>query len=498
MATTVEVREGFLCPMCMKDLGTVTQLQSHFEEAHSAEDKDVLQSLRGLFGKAKKKILGDKDENGSFDSSDSTDVASKYKTPAPSVAGYDPSLWEPQEIGVTRSKTDMFRAIRGERVDRCVVETNKLIIRLDKLVGEDAPTDSGKRKKFEMSVVPWTPDNQVPSCPGCGKSFSFTKRRHHCRLCGGIMCDKCSQFLPYSFGKKLTDPAYEFESAGSGFLRRAGSNSSLNSMMSPEGEPHIRTCENCRILLEKRNQQVQQRYIRPDIVLLYEKLKSCIDNTEELMKNFMPMVESLSNGESTHSLREAQMYRVKIMKLYDVIDGLSKKILVLGSNSDPPLTPKQAQLQKAIRAYASNFMQENVIGLQSLPSEEQYQKLQEARKLEIQRRIAKERQATMEAQERERRKHEQKENMHKGAESVPRQTEERKRSGSQKLSGWIPQESSVNFSDRDDPMVQQMNIIRGYIKQARQAQKFDEVNMLEQNLKELQQEYIRQQKQNWS
>lgn len=42
-----EVREGFLCPMCMKDLGTVTQLQGHFEEAHSEEDKDVLQQLRG-------------------------------------------------------------------------------------------------------------------------------------------------------------------------------------------------------------------------------------------------------------------------------------------------------------------------------------------------------------------------------------------------------------------------------------------------------------------
>jgi rabenosyn-5 len=47
-------------------------------------------------------------------------------------------------------------------------------------------------------------------------------------------------------------------------------------------------------------------------------------------------------------------------------------------------------------------------------------------------------------------------------------------------------------------MVQQMNIIRGYIKQARQAEKLDEVKMLEQNLKDLQREYLRQQRQNWS
>ena len=42
----VEIREGFLCPMCMLDLGTVAQLQSHFEEEHS-EDKDVLDHLKG-------------------------------------------------------------------------------------------------------------------------------------------------------------------------------------------------------------------------------------------------------------------------------------------------------------------------------------------------------------------------------------------------------------------------------------------------------------------
>lgn len=47
MATAAEVREGFLCPMCMKDLETVTMLQGHFEEEHSNEDKDVLQQLRG-------------------------------------------------------------------------------------------------------------------------------------------------------------------------------------------------------------------------------------------------------------------------------------------------------------------------------------------------------------------------------------------------------------------------------------------------------------------
>ena len=42
------IQEGFLCPICMKDLGGVAELQDHFEEEHSSEDKAVLQQLKGM------------------------------------------------------------------------------------------------------------------------------------------------------------------------------------------------------------------------------------------------------------------------------------------------------------------------------------------------------------------------------------------------------------------------------------------------------------------
>lgn len=167
-------------------------------------------------------------------------------------------------------------------------------------------------------------------------------------------------------------------------------------------------------------------------------------------------------------------------------------------NADPPPSATQLKMQKNIRAMATCFMQDNMIGLQALPSEEHYQKLQEARKLEIQKRIAEERQAAAEAQERERRLQEQREGTTKPPnQTSKKQPDQRERTDSQKKSGWIPAEINTSYSDREDPMVQQMNIIRGYIKQARQAEKLDEIKMLEENLKDLQQEYLRQQRQNW-
>lgn len=51
-----------------------------------------------------------------------------------------------ENVGATRGHIDAFKRVRDARIDRYVVETNKLLIRLDKLISPDAPTDPGKRK----------------------------------------------------------------------------------------------------------------------------------------------------------------------------------------------------------------------------------------------------------------------------------------------------------------------------------------------------------------
>lgn len=48
-ASEVVVREGFICPICMQDLGTIDELQEHFERDHTEEDKTLLQQLKGAF-----------------------------------------------------------------------------------------------------------------------------------------------------------------------------------------------------------------------------------------------------------------------------------------------------------------------------------------------------------------------------------------------------------------------------------------------------------------
>ncbi|KAL3777474.1 hypothetical protein ACHAW5_007448 [Stephanodiscus triporus] len=41
-------------------------------------------------------------------------------------------------------------------------------------------------------VVVSVPDSMRSTCPGCNMGFTYTRRRHHCRLCGDVFCDPCS------------------------------------------------------------------------------------------------------------------------------------------------------------------------------------------------------------------------------------------------------------------------------------------------------------------
>uniref|UniRef100_A0A1B0DLN6 Uncharacterized protein n=1 Tax=Phlebotomus papatasi TaxID=29031 RepID=A0A1B0DLN6_PHLPP len=39
----------------------------------------------------------------------------------------------------------------------------------------------------------WTPDKLSSNCRICGREFSITRRKHHCRNCGEIFCHNCSE-----------------------------------------------------------------------------------------------------------------------------------------------------------------------------------------------------------------------------------------------------------------------------------------------------------------
>ncbi|XP_033120338.1 rabenosyn-5-like [Anneissia japonica] len=399
MEDDATVLEGFLCPMCKRNLNSVYQLQAHFEEAHGAEEK-LGGQLRGFLGKAKRKILGKK-EDFDYDDGYSSPFPASHSSASGSLdktgeEGTDPFTWA-AEFGATRSHIQLFKSIRGSRINHIVVETNKLLFRLEKLVQfYDTEPEKSKRKAYEKSVVPWAPDSDVKFCPSCGIRFNLANRRHHCRLCGSIICKDCSGFLEDDLCAKVV----KFKRSPS---RR------LPGSKKDEEESGLRVCQNCEKMILRTHQQNQQDVSRTDIVQLYEKLSNVKQKILAETPRYNAIAESLNSGEMDHDLNYANEVRGQVLKLFDVMDLISCA------------WTKGTEVTK------------------------------------------------MKAQESE----------HSGSGT----------GGSGEAKGWKPQVvNQAKLDAQDDPLEQQITIIKNFLEQARRAGKMDEVKMLEDNLRDLQKE----------
>ncbi|KAM9447222.1 WD repeat and FYVE domain-containing protein 3 isoform 4-T5 [Clarias gariepinus] len=121
-------------------------------------------------------------------------------------AGY---RWERQLV--FRSKLTMHTAF--DRKDNAQpAEITALTISKDhsKVVVGD-----GRGRVFSWSVSEqpgrsaadhWVKDEQVEGCSACAVRFSLTERRHHCRNCGQLFCQKCSRFQSEIKRLKISSP----------------------------------------------------------------------------------------------------------------------------------------------------------------------------------------------------------------------------------------------------------------------------------------------------
>ncbi len=126
-----EVREGFLCPICMADLGDDIQLTVHFDEKHSREDPAIVQNFKELLTKAKKKITSDQHPSNSSVLTEPTEFDYKQE-----FFGLEPSMYHPvsgihYDIEHANEpeiidKFEQFRKDRRDRVDPRAKDINKL------------------------------------------------------------------------------------------------------------------------------------------------------------------------------------------------------------------------------------------------------------------------------------------------------------------------------------------------------------------------------------
>ncbi|XP_032578634.1 rabenosyn-5 isoform X1 [Drosophila sechellia] len=476
-----EILEGFLCPICRADLKSIDVLTDHFARQH-AEEEAALKSFKDIFTKAKKKILNpfedEKSASASSPAGSSSSAAAKNPNGngdrnGPSNARSRLNVFNymaRQQPGAECSHFEYFQSIRNPRLERYASETNKLIIRLHRLL-KDLPADSVQRRQHEQQTVSWLDGSSVKLCPSCAKSFHFARRQHHCRLCGGIMCNDCSKFLPLEDAMQLAS----LSTTRSEPLQQLHQN-----------ENAIRLCEHCLWLLDTRKDMHESRTCRPLLVQVYEQIRQLQKEVTPDLDMYIKIINSLNEGDTIFTLADAGALRGKIGQVAEAMDMRSKRILAIFCEPGS----REEALKKAIRLSCIQAIKERMLSLPTLPEESHIRQMQERRRMETEQRILTEQRMAMEAYERN--------NMAVNQSNVgvpgPESGSFAQGSDLQSLNNWsAPQAASK--SSLDDPLIEQINIIKGYIKQARQDMNFEVVETLELNLRELQREVYERQRQ---
>lgn len=142
-----DIIEGFICPICRSDQKRIEKLLQHFDEKHS-EEKDLVQTFREVFKIAKKKILNETELSRTFENTLKSSRSLLSSAPFPD---FDLIEKERQEIGSFSDHIEYFKAERNPRLERYATETNKLIIRLNKLL-TNRPKDPQQIKQHEQNV----------------------------------------------------------------------------------------------------------------------------------------------------------------------------------------------------------------------------------------------------------------------------------------------------------------------------------------------------------
>ncbi|KAK9468480.1 FYVE zinc finger-domain-containing protein [Lipomyces arxii] len=204
------------------------------------------------------------------------------------------------------------------------------------------------RKPPEQAVVAWEDDKDVKECSYCNQTFSFSLRKHHCRLCGKVVCSSpdtsCSS-------KILLDN----ELLSSYLPEKVDDSISVN----------IRVCKDCRSVVFGMREFAKDVARRPKFVEVYANMVEFKRGIEMLLPRFQKLLDNFNdpNKPPSHEfMTEASKVRKRLLYSFQEFDTAAKQIWKM-----PTKSAQQAKLQNNIHISAMTVLQMYMLPLKSLP-----------------------------------------------------------------------------------------------------------------------------------
>lgn len=305
--------------------------------------------------------------------------------------------------GLLVDHTNTFAETRRKKVERHNLEVSRLEKRLTKLTRllanppERLPASNGSilspmtslagqknpRKIIEQSVVTWEEDNEVPKCPFCQQEFgSWTFRRHHCRICGRVVCadpqTACSSEVGLAVASRALTRSPYFHCFDANAVIDTGS---ATEKPPTPGAPvqvniDIRMCRECKHTIFSGREFAESLQLKPADQRAYETLRQFERGIRQLLPSFHRVLlalqpDKLENGEvdlskppPTHAqIQEAAKIRKRLVDSFSKYGMAAKRMRDLKTESQA-----QKRLQMAVYTYASGFLHTNMLPLKSLPA----------------------------------------------------------------------------------------------------------------------------------
>ncbi|KAF8610000.1 FYVE-domain-containing protein [Ceratobasidium sp. AG-I] len=335
--------------------------------------------------------------------------------PAPYRAGFQPK-------GVYRHRTDEFEAARAKRSDAKRTEEKRLTRRLEKLIdlhfspkaekpapvpnrrassifdldlsdlksksanelwrgvveskaaSQERATRGNEWKAAEQAITKWEDDKDVSACPICTTSFHpLTNRKHHCRLCGRVVCSlppkqptrptTCSLLI-------VADPrTRQIEEVPDVIAYGVTLDASKDEKERERFMKGVRICRTCRAVVAKQQYSVEAATV-PAFSRVYQAMVRLEAEIEEDLPQFQELVLSVKTGAHPSTTTSTAAVRKSLLDRFHEYDRLAKRLRAL------PCTPggSQERVQIAVATRANLFLQKNMFPLQTLPKMKQLAK----------------------------------------------------------------------------------------------------------------------------